>query len=176
MQGKTRAEVNHKLTKAMANRDVGVILDAGSLTVGEYLERWLMNCVRGTVRPSTFEGHKHIIRPYIVPALGHLKLKDLNPAHVRGLYYEKLDSGLSAAMVYKIHSILRKALKQAVLDGLVPRNVCDAVKPPKVERKEIILWTRSRLKPCLKLRVRTGWRPSTCWPFTPECGKESYWA
>jgi integrase len=32
---------------------------------------------------------------------------------------------------------LRKALKQAVLDGLIPRNACEAVKPPKVERKEI---------------------------------------
>ena len=137
VQGKTRAEVNQKLTKAMANRNGGFIFDAGSLTLGEYLERWLMNCVRGTVRSSTFEGHKHIIRPYVIPALGRLKLKSLNPTHVRNLYREKLDSGLSAATVRKMHGILSKALKQAVLDGLVPRNVCEAVKPPKVERKEI---------------------------------------
>src|SRR5919202_1065619 len=78
VQGKTRAEVNHKLTKAMANRDGGFTSDAGSLTVGEYLERWLMTCVRGTVRPSTFEVHKHMIRPHIVPALGRLRLRDLN--------------------------------------------------------------------------------------------------
>jgi integrase len=36
-----------------------------------------------------------------------------------------------------MHSVLRKALKQAVLDGLIPRNTCEVVKPPKVERKEI---------------------------------------
>jgi integrase len=143
--------VNHKLTKAMANRDREFALAAGSLTVGEYLERWLMNCVRGTVRPSTFEGHKHMVRPYIVPALGRLKLKDLNPAHVRGLYCEKLDSGLSTATVRKLHSILRKALKQAVLDGLVPRNVCDAVKPPKAERKEISPFDREQAKALLEV-------------------------
>jgi integrase len=137
VQGKTRGEVNQKLTKAMADRDGGLIFDAESLTVGDYLERWLMACVRGTVRPSTFEVHKHMIRPHIVPALGRLRLRDLNPAHVRSLYREKLDSGLSAATVRKMHSVLRKALKQAVLDGLVPRNVCEAVTPPKVERKEI---------------------------------------
>jgi hypothetical protein len=51
------------------------------------------------------------------------------PAHVRGFYREKLDSGLSAATVRKMHSVLRKALKQAVMDGLIPRNVCEAVKP-----------------------------------------------
>ena len=77
-----------------------------------------------------------MIQPHIGPALGYLKLKDLNPVHVRGFYREKLDAGLSAATVRKMHSVLRKALKQAVLDGLVPHNVCEAVKPPKVERKE----------------------------------------
>jgi integrase len=151
VQGKTRAEVNHKLTKAMANRDGGFIFDAGSLSVGEYLERWLADSVRGTVRPSTFEGHKHMVRPYIVPVLGHLRLKDLNPAHVRGLYREKLDSGLSVATVRKMHSILSKALKQAVSDGLVPRNVCEAVKPPKVERKEINPLDREQAKALLKV-------------------------
>jgi integrase len=91
-----------------------------------------------------------MIQPHLVPALGRLKLKDLNPAHVRALYREKLDSGLSASTVRKMHSILRKALKQAVLDGLIPRNVCDAVKPPKVERKEITPLDRQQAKPLLE--------------------------
>jgi integrase len=69
---------------------------------------------------------------------------------VRALYREKLDSGLSAATVRKMHSILRKALKQAVLDGLIPRNVCDAVKPPKVERKEITPLDRQQTKTLLE--------------------------
>jgi integrase len=135
--GKTRDEVHAKLIEAMGNRAQGLHFDAGALTVGEYLTHWLKDSVRGTVRPSTFEVHRHMIEPHIVPALGRLKLKDLNPTHVRGFYREKLDSRLSAATVRKMHSVLRKALKQAVLDGLIPRNVCEAVKPPKVERKEI---------------------------------------
>ena len=49
-----------------------------------------------------------------------------------------------------MHSILRKALKQAVLDGLIPRNVCDAVKPPKVERKEITPLDRQQTKTLLE--------------------------
>jgi integrase len=126
------------------------IFNAGTLTVEEYLERWLKDFVRGTVRPSTFEVHRHMIQPHIVPALGRLKLKDLNSVHVRGFYREKLDSGLSAATVRKMHSVLRKALKQAVLDGLVPRNVCEAVKLPKVERKEINPLDREHTKALLE--------------------------
>jgi hypothetical protein len=118
--GKTRDEVHGKLIETLGNRAQGLNFDTGHLTVGKYLTRWLEDSVRGTVRPSTFEVHRHMIEPHIVPALGRLKLKDLNSTHVRGLYREKLDSGLSTATVRKMHSVLRKALKQAVLDGLIP--------------------------------------------------------
>jgi integrase len=148
--GKTRNEVHDKLIEALGNRAQGLNFDAGNLTVGEYLTRWLKDSGRGTVRPSTFEVHRHMIEPHIVPALGRLKLKDLNPTHVRSFYREKLDSGLSAATVRKMHSVLRKALNQAVLDGLIPRNVCEAVKPPKAERKEIKPLDREQAKALLE--------------------------
>ena len=156
-----------QLIEALGNRAQGLVFDAGSITVGEYLTRWLKDSVRGTVHVSTYEVHRHRIQPHIVPALGCLKLKDLNPAHVRALYREKLDSGLSAATVHKMHSVLRKALKQAVLDGLIPRNVCEAVKLPHVERKEITPWIGSRQRPCSKRRAAIVSKPSTCWPSTP---------
>ena len=37
VNGKTRAEVFKKLTKAIAERDAGLAFDAEGLTVGEYL-------------------------------------------------------------------------------------------------------------------------------------------
>src|SRR5215207_2724180 len=75
--GKTRADVSKKLTKAMADRDGGLVFDAGALTVGEYLGRWLSDSSRGTVRISTFERHEQIIRGHLTPALGRVKLKTL---------------------------------------------------------------------------------------------------
>ena len=70
--GKTRDEVHAKLIEAMGNRAQGLHFDAGILTVGEYLTQWLKYSVSGTVRPSTFEVHRHMIEPHIVPALGRL--------------------------------------------------------------------------------------------------------
>jgi hypothetical protein len=46
---KTRKDAAAKLAKAIADRNSGVVFDCGSLTVGEYLGRWL-DAVRGTVR------------------------------------------------------------------------------------------------------------------------------
>jgi hypothetical protein len=54
--GKTRREVDEKLTKAKADRDVGLAfdVDAGHMTVGTFIERWLEDSVRGYVRQSTY--------------------------------------------------------------------------------------------------------------------------
>jgi integrase len=50
LRQKTREEVRQKLTKAMSDRDGGLVFDDGALTVGEHLERWLKDSVQGTVR------------------------------------------------------------------------------------------------------------------------------
>jgi len=135
--GKTRGEVSEKLTKAMAHRDGGLVFGADNLKVGEYMIRWLADSVADTVRWSTFARYEQNTRLHIVPAFGRAKLKNLTPAHVRGLYRQKLDEGLSPRTVQYIHMTLHKALKQAVADGLIPRNVTEAVKPPRPVKKEI---------------------------------------
>ncbi len=135
--GKTRAEVATKLAKALADREGGLVFDAGNLTVGEYLDRWLAECVQGTVRESTFERYGYAIRPHIKPSLGRVMLKSLTPAHVRGFYREKLDVGLASATVHKMHVVLHKALDQAVADSLIPRNPTDPVTVPRINREEI---------------------------------------
>jgi integrase len=137
LYGKTRNEVSEKLTKAMADRDGGLVFDADNLKVEEYMARWLADSVRDTVRRSTFTRYEQNARLHIVPALGRTKLKNLTPAHVRGLYREKLDAGLSARSVQYVHATLHKALKQAVADGLIPSNVTEAVKAPRPVKKEI---------------------------------------
>ena len=62
LYGKTRNEVSGKLTKAMSDRDGGLIFDAGKMTLGEYLDRWLTDSARGTVRKSTYNSYEHQLR------------------------------------------------------------------------------------------------------------------
>src|SRR5215217_9401387 len=136
VSAKTRQQCSQKLTKAMADRDGGLIFEAGHLTVGDYLKRWLKD-VEDTVRRSTYEGYEYAVRPHIVPALGRIKLKDLNSAHLRSFYRDRLDSGRAPATVHKLHVVLHKALKAAVADGLIPRNAAAGLKLPRITREEI---------------------------------------
>jgi hypothetical protein len=141
----TRAEVSETLTKAITERERGLVFDADSLKVGEYMTRWLSDAVEGTVRRTTFARYEQNTRLHIVPAFGCTKLKNLTPTHVRGLYRQKLDSGLAPRSVQYIHTTLHKALKQAVSDGLIPRNVTEVVKQPLPElRKEELEPERSK--------------------------------
>lgn len=135
--GKTRREVEEKLTKAKADRNDGLIYEAGSMTLAEYLQGWLTDAVRDTVRQRTYERYEQIVRVHLVPAWPRIKLKKLTSADVRRLYREKLDSGLAPRTVQYIHTTLHKALKQAVADGLLPRNVAAVVKAPRLVKKEI---------------------------------------
>src|SRR5215216_4926040 len=137
LYGKTRSEVAAKLTKAMTDRDGGLLFDAGSLTLSEYLDTWLVASVKDTVRLTTYQGYEQICRLHIKPSLGRVRLKDLAAVHVRRLYRGRLEAGLAPRMVQLVHVTLHKALKQAVMDGLIPRNVTEAVKTPQPEKKEI---------------------------------------
>lgn len=157
VSGKTRTAVTTKLTKAMADRDGGLVFDAGKLTIGKYLDRWLSDSVKLT----TYQSYERNVRRHLQPTLGRIKLKSLTPTHVRGLYRERLDSGLSPRMVQLIHTTLHKALKQAVMDGLIPRNVTEAVRAPKVSRKEIIPLSAEEAKRLLQAAGDTGDRFET---------------
>ena len=53
--------------------------------------------MKGTVKETTYANYAYITRKHISPALGHVKLKTLTPAHVRGFYGEKTRTNLSAS-------------------------------------------------------------------------------
>jgi integrase len=135
LYGKTRSEVAKKLTKAMADRDGGLVYDTNNQTVGEYLSRWLNDSVRSSVKPITFESYERLVRGHIIPALGRVKLKNLSPAHLQAFYWDRIDAGLSPATVRYLHSLLHRSLKQALRWNLVHTNVAKAVDPPKIPRK-----------------------------------------
>jgi integrase len=136
--GRTSAEATAKKNKALADYYNGLmIFNTENPSVGEYLERWLNDSKRANVKDTTFESYRAVIRRHVVPTLGRVKLKNLNPAHLQGLYRAKLDEGLSPRTVDYLHDLIKQALKQARRWDLVARNVAEAVDPPRQHRKEM---------------------------------------
>jgi len=137
LYGKTRQEVARKLTVAIRDRDTGVPVTPQRQTVGQFLQKWVEDSVRPTVRPSTFERYEGIVTNHLVPSIGRRTLHGLSPQDVQALYTGKLNSGLSARSVEHLHAVLRRALGQALKWGLVARNVATLVDVPRPHRREV---------------------------------------
>ena len=136
VSAKTKTQTEQKLRQSITDADRGLAFDAGALLLSGYLDKWLLN-IRDTVRQRTWERYEQIVRVHLKPTIGRLKLKNVTPTHLRGLYREKLDAGASNRTVQYIHTTLRKALQDAVSDELIPRNVADGIKAPRPTKKEI---------------------------------------
>jgi integrase len=166
VSAKTKSDCREKLRQAMADADRGLVFDAGMLTLGQYLDKWLPN-IKETVRQRTWERYEQLVRVHIKPSLGSKKLKDLTRAHVKGLYSEKRES-VSPRTVQYIHTTLHKALKDAVADGLIPKNVSDGLKPSRSRRHEIHPLTPEQAKAFLN--AARGDRYEALYVLAVHCG------
>src|SRR5215212_8590202 len=99
LYAKTRAEVAAKLTKALSDRDAGLIFESGNICLSVYLFLWLYVSLMANVPHCTLDNYRMHVRLHIIPSLGRIQLKILSPAHIQGLYRAKLDSGLAPSTV-----------------------------------------------------------------------------
>src|SRR5215217_1319248 len=137
VSGENKEEARAKLRTARGDAERGLVSDGGNVALSEYLARWLHDSVEGSVKPITHQSYAMLVNKHVVPALGNARLSQLTPAHLQGFYRSKLDDGLSPRTVQYLHVVLHRALKQALRWGLVPRNVAEAVDPPRVPKNEV---------------------------------------
>lgn len=61
-------------------------------TVREYLERWLQGATVAR-RRSTVRMYRQHVEDYLIPKLGTIRLRNLSPDHITGMYAELLEDG-----------------------------------------------------------------------------------
>ena len=137
------------------------LTEESSITLGEWLGRWMEEYKKPILRLSTYSGYSKDIENHILPYLGSKKLTQLKTADIQKHYNLLLESGrmkdngkgrgLSNATVRGIHMVLREALDSAVREGLIPRNPADGTSPPKIHRKEKQVLTKGELETFMKL-------------------------
>lgn len=91
-------------------------------------------------RPSTrlkVEGHA---RNYVVPAFGDYALGDIRPSDIRNWVVALSEHGLAPGTVRAVYSSLSRILKQAAIDGLIPRSPCLGISLPKDEVQREMLF------------------------------------
>lgn len=128
--GATRKEVADKLKALHRDQASGITLTPQQQTVKQFLEIWLEETVKRTVRIRTYEKYAQDATHHIIPALGRHQLAKLTPDHVQQMLNQLADQGLSYRSIRNVRAALRAALNQALRYGYVVRNVATLVDIP----------------------------------------------
>lgn len=156
-----------------ALREVLGEVEAGTYVepVNDTVEQWLHECLqsrkptdpsathrrRGKLAPSTWAQYRTYIVSYVVPTIGHLRLRDLS-ARDLGNLYDVLEreggrkgEGLAPKTIANVHGILSAAFKSAVTRGRIAASPLDRLEhPPSVERTRTRWWSPEQLRTFLE--------------------------
>ena len=127
-RGRTKAIVREKLIQAADELDAGITTSDG-YTVGDAAHDWLEKGTRD-LDGKTVETYRILIEKHLVSEIGAIKLKKLNANHVDH-WLDGLTGELSTASLHKLHSALKRAIRQAQARDMVGRNVAELVTTPR---------------------------------------------
>ena len=115
-----------------------------SITLGEWLDRWLEHYARPTVKPSTYCSYELYIRGHVKPLLGQRYLRDLAVDDLQNFFNDRRENGnlkdeggLSPKTLLSMRNMLHFALAQAMQNRLLPDNPVEGVRIPRTEKKEM---------------------------------------
>lgn len=114
------------------------------MTLAQWLDRWLDDYAAPRLRESTMSGYRMYAEQYIKPRLGSKKMNSITPADIQRMYTKLKKEGrvrehpehghaLSAGTVRRIHTMLHRALGDAVKAHIIPRNPADGLTLPKAD-------------------------------------------
>lgn len=134
--GATKSEVMQKLRELHAELDAGAGVPDDRLTVGGFLDRWVTKTLLGQVADKTYDSYADTVRLHLRPALGRVVLRRLTVAQVDEFLAWKRVEGYAENSIRIFRAVLRRALRQAEREGLVPRSVASLSTAPKIRGDE----------------------------------------
>jgi integrase len=137
LYGWTKREVLDKLKK-LHRSDVAEKSGPSKLTVAQWLDQWLAS-VRPALERSTYNLYSGYVENHLKTQIGGALLKSLTRDDIEGMVATLLREGHGAALVGKVLTTLKTALRAAA-ECKPPRitgNPAAGIKRPKVTKEEI---------------------------------------
>lgn len=162
----TKREAEQELARLRVDAAGGTYVKPGRQTFGEFLTVDWLPSVRATIQPSTFESYERNVRVHVIPRLGGVPLQQLDAPMLNRFYADLLDgglaglggragrtkstgrAGLSPRSVRYVHTIVSRALNDAVVWGRLRQNVAKVASPPAAslaKPPEMVVWDATTL-------------------------------
>ena len=142
----------------------GQVTKGGNMKLVDFIPKWLEN-IKASIAVTTYKKYEYLCRTLIIPALGHMKLKDIKPIHVQqyvnALTNTKLDNKngegkdgktLAASTVQRYYTCLRSIMHDAYRLELIPSNPCDSgkIKLPQIGETVTEIYDKEELAELLE--------------------------
>lgn len=114
-------------------------LDAGRETLQEFAEEWWQLHALPNLAPATLANYATLWDAHVLPRLGAMRLRDLNPEVISRFRADLTRSDVGDASVRKVLAILQGVLQRAVEWRRIPANPCRAVRKPSQRRERAML-------------------------------------
>ena len=178
----TRRDAERALAEVVASVNAGRFVPTTALTVADYIVgEWLPATRPPHVKYETWNDRRRNLETHVIPALGAIRLQDLNASHINRLYSDLLQhglvrgpGGLSATTVRRIHAMLRKAFNDAIRWGHLEDNPVRHADPPPTRavrssaRASMQTWTPQELRAFLESTREH--ELGVAWLFTSHTG------
>jgi integrase len=119
----SREEAEAKLRGLLTDADRNEFVDPSRLTVGQWLDQWLEQRVRPKKAFNTAAAYGVAIRRMKSSALGSIRLQALRVIDVETYLTSLTNDGFAAATVDVHRTVLSAAVRRAMHDDLVRKNV-----------------------------------------------------
>lgn len=150
----SKQEAERAKRRILNERDAGKLVTARDQTLKQYLEYWL-HVQKITVRLTTYSTEHSYMMSYIIPVLGHVRLRKLEAEMFQSLYLKMQESGKSPNTIRHVHTVIKKALGDAVKLKKLTANPLEGVKPPKARKTRAIVLNKAQAECLLKCAKET---------------------
>ena len=117
----TKKDAQRELARLLNLIHSGDYVEPAKITVADFLDQWLRDSVRPSVASTTFDTYALVVRHYLNPHLGAVRLPRLQPATIQAALRSLLEhgrragtGGVAPASALKAFAVLHRACEQAV--------------------------------------------------------------
>ena len=120
---KAALEVKSKIESRLNLGEFGIFEERNEPTFAEYADRWLRQHAEVECKPSTVASYRQILRLYLLPAFGKLRLRQITRHSVKEFISERsADRKYSRNTLRLMLCTLRVILNHAIEDELIDAN------------------------------------------------------
>ena len=164
---RTKEEAKRRKAEIEYRQELGSLVIPKCKTVEELLKEYVSLYGKNTWSMSMYEGSTGLIKNYINPIIGTMKLSDVTPRVLEKYYMSllqtkavirctdkqytkretpgKRDSFVTPGTVRRVHKLLNSAFTQAMKWELIEKNPAQLATVPKAEKKTRAIWDADTL-------------------------------